>query len=834
MGKILIYSEKPDMGKAIASAIEAGTGRFKKGRSYWENDTYIVTWGIGHLLTAKMPDEYPEIAKHPRKGWDWDAIPFYPPGDTLEYAVNPKTKEQFSAVKTLLKRADVDTVINACDAGREGELIFSTVYDYVGCKKPVKRLWVNDLNKKAILKAMNDLRGPEFYKPRAEAAYARQFADWSLGLILTRAYSIKAREVSEGKVSLHVGRVQTPVISILVQRLLEIENFVPEAYFELQATFGDKYKGQWFKEKPSNTRFKNKEEAESVRSKVEGKVGVVVKKDVTKKPKQHPPLYSLGLLQKELNSKLGFSTEKTDAIAQVLYEKYKLTTYPRTSSQYLTDEFLLEDSVQAVNHGPYAPFAQTVIDDGIKTKKSFVNNKEVGDHHAIVPTEKKANLEAFEDEKVKGVHVKGEDIKKVYDFIVKRFLCVFYPDAIYEKTSIVTDVEGETFKTNGNILVKPGWKEVYGAEASQEDENGKDKETTLPPIELHEKNPVTEAKVLSKETQPPKHYTEGSLVEVMINPKKFLEDKEMKKALSEAQDGKGAGLGTDATRTETLKKIKMRGYAKEVGKNIVATKHAVQFITVAPDELKSPIITAEWEQRLSFIEEGKGDRKAFEKDLKAYIQRNIDYLKSTTMTVSFESPSDAKQTEYACPKCQSPIQMVIYKGMEYYICKNHKKEEPCFRLYQRTLGKKLTKNQMKEILTNGETKSVVKGLKSQAKKTNYDAKIKFDIDQVRMIPVFDQSKPKAAPLPKISCPFCGRGVEENAKAFGCTAWKEKKKCSFTLWKNDSKKLNVKQVEKIIQTGQTDLIDDMKGKKGKYAAYYVLNTDAKTVKKEFLK
>ena len=828
MSKTLVICEKPDQARGYAKALKEG-GSFKTSDGYLENGKYVFTYGIGHLVGSKGPREYEEFTSKPNKGWSWEAIPFFPPSGELDYHPTDKGRaKQLKIVGTLIKRSDIDTIINATDAGREGELIFWEIYDYFKCKKPVERLVCSTMVEVDVQRAFNDLKDSSYSMPRRAAAYARQYADWALGMNLTVAFSIKA---NMGR-ALHVGRVQTPTIAILVQRRLEMENFVPQDYFEIEAEFGNKYKGKWFKDQLGNTRFDKKEDAQSIVDKIDGKVGTVIKKDVSPSPENPKKLYNLNDLQREASKKFNFDPTKTLNIAQLLYEKYAVLSYPRTDSRFLANVHIpeLPTILEMISIPEYSKFTQSIIANGIPTNKNFINDKEVSDHHAIIPTKKKPNPQSFVDDPKAGIT--KEDIQKVYDLVIKRFLAVFYPPAMYEKTEIVTEVKGETFKTSGKILVSAGWKEIYGADVEEEDEEdespkkGKKQEekvktVKLPPIEKGEKNDVTENDLQAKQTKGPSNYTYHELLGVMENPRNFLEDEELKNVMKQAQDGKGAGLGTGATRAGILDNIISRGYVEKKGKAIVATDLAVDLISISPEELKSPIVTAEWEQKLKDIEESRLDRQTFDEGIRTYVQKNISELRQTVLEVKFENVNDGAPIGAACPNCGKEV----LEKKNVFSCHSHSKENPCFVIFKTIGKKKVSTSQAKQIASKG-ISNLIKGFTSQ-KGTKFDAKLKWNKEAKKVEYEFEKKEPPKQT--NLTCPFCGKGeIKESPKAFGCSNWQGG--CKFTVWKVTSgKKMTLDIVKKLVEEKQTDKMSGFKSANGKeYSARLVLNMEKKKI------
>lgn len=896
--KTLIISEKPSGGREMRAALEA-YGKFKQGERYFESDQYIITWARGHVVQLKQMKEYEDFP-----GWDLNALPYYPPNMEFEVKVEDSYKKDMRELREILKRKDYNLVVNACDAGREGDLIFWEVYDYFKLKQPVKRFWGSESpTPEAIRANFKKLRGEDFHLPRRDASYARNYADWMLGMNFTVGFTKKSGIVGR---PLHMGRVLTPTIAIIAQRDAEIKNFKPENYYEIEANFGNKYKGQWFKEKVGNTRIDKKEEAESIVNKVRNKTGKVIKKEVKEQRTSHDLLFSLTSLQQAANRKFGYSPKETLEIAQELYEKHKILSYPRTESKVIgTDlEPKLIDHLNAINVAPYDTFVEEIKTKSLKPTKRMINDKALTDHHALIPMDVKPNLSRLNDRE-----------RKIYDLVVKRFLSCFYPDAIFEQTNIVTEVEGETFKTNGKILVDPGWKVVYGADSDDEEEddkkskNKKEKENKLPPIDENEENPVAEAKNIPKETQPPKHYTAADLLTVMENPRKLLDDKDLQEVM------KQAGLGTAATRDSFIDKAISQGYVKEEKKKLLITELGEMAVEISPEALKSPIVTAEWEQKLREVEEGKYEMSVFLNGVKEFIETNLTDLKNSTISLDFKNATtptigaqcpgckkeiydrntfyscgsstkenrcfviskslgkkkisesqvkmiatkgetgmikgfvskvgkkfdaklvwrngaitfdfgngvstEAKETNYKCPSCSSKV-------MDYgnrISCETSTREEPCVSVLKETAKKTLSEKQIHQLFTQKETE-VIKGFKSKTGK-NFDAKLVVDGKTVTF--KFEERKQEET---GVNCPFCGGDVTENKVAFGCSNWKEKS-CKFSVWKNSSKKLNIKQIQKLIENGQTDPIDDLKSKKGNiFTAYYELDQSSKKIEMKF--
>lgn len=792
----LVIAEKPDMAKAYAEAMSF-TGKFTKGDGYFKNSEYVIVWAYGHLVNSKEPADY---SKEEFGGWNWESIPFVPPTGKLEYHSPIKNefdnvrKKQLQNIKKVYKQFKFDEIISACDAEREGTLIGQELVDVIGMKEPVKRLWVQSKVEDDIRKAFKNLRGQDFLAPRVDSAYARQFADYILGHNLTVAFSIKTGR------RLHVGRVQTPTLSLLVQRRLEIENFKPKDFFELKVNFNNKYEGMWFKDAKGNTKFELKTDAEAILSKIDGKIGKVTIKDVIEQKVNPKELFDLGSLQAEANKKFGFTMQKTLDVAQILYDKYKVLSYPRTDSKYIMNSQVpeLPQLLQAVNSTKYSEFVTNIISRNIPISKNFVNDKKVSDHYAIIPTKKTLNLNEVTDEvKNKQVIATKEDIENIYELVIRRFLAVFYPEAIYEKTEIVTEVEGETFKTNGRILKDPGWEVVYGKDVIDAEEDSDNEEKTLPPIEKDEENSISKSDLLTKQTKAKPHYTEGTIGKAMENAKDYIEEASLKKEMKEAD----AGLGTVATRAQIIENLIGRKYVIRKGKQIIATDLAVKLIEIAPERLKSPEVTAQWEKELRLIEEEKVHKDDFYERIVQFVTEEIKELKEKTLSVEFES-EESENTVGVCPKCKQPI-IEFQKG---FACKSSNRDHACFRVWKGFLNKKISANQLKQMLTKGET-SQIKGFKTKAGKT-FDAKLKLNEEYSGFEFIFEQAEVKEL---DITCPTCGGKIFDRGKFVHCENNTKEKSCLSLPKEYGGKKLSQKILNELITKGKTDLLEGFKSK-----------------------
>ncbi|RED52651.1 DNA topoisomerase-3 [Cohnella phaseoli] len=610
MLKTLVIAEKPDMGRNIAAVIEP---KAQNKRSYLEGENYIITWAIGHLIGLAEPDLYDEKYKK----WRFGDLPIIP--DDFKLLPNPRTKDQLQVIADLAARSG--ELVNACDAGREGQHIFSLIVRHLGLRQPVKRLWISDLTAETIRKGFDQLKDNTEYANLTQAARARSEADWLIGMNGSRAFTTKHNEL------LSVGRVQTPVLALIYDRQKQIESFDSLKFYEITGMFeqdgGIAYKSNW-----QGDRLTDPEKAKAIADKVRGKTGAIASYEV-KDTKEYPfKLYDLTLLQREANGKFSFSAKKTLDVAQALYEKHKVISYPRTNSNYVNAENIPEmhKILDAMRNSPdYGEFVNGANKRFVHANnKNVCNPAKVEDHHAIMPTMRKPQ----------GL---SPDERKLYDLIVKRFLSHFYPAAEYKVHTVLTEVEKETFKTTVKQLLSLGWKIIYAGDApaskGSAKEKSKDKDDgaaeeeeqeTDAPFEVDPQKPVVcaDAEVKEKETQPPKPYTEGTLLKAMESAGKQIEDEELRDAM------KDSGLGTPATRAATIERLKQVGYVDMQGKRIVITpkgRTAIELIRGAGVELlTSPEMTGHWERRLTEIARGQASADVFMGNVKKFTRLIID------------------------------------------------------------------------------------------------------------------------------------------------------------------------------------------------------------------
>jgi len=656
----LIVAEKPSMGRAIAAAL----GLSGSGRSSIQDDKLIVTWCIGHLVESLPPEGYDPALKQ----WRLDSVPIFPP--EFAYAPIAQTKDQFDVVARLLTRDDVHEVVNATDAGREGELIFDLVYRLAGCAKPVLRFWTSSLTDGAIREAYGQMKPGQAYLGLRDAARSRQESDWLVGINCTRAQTIvMQRAGGEGVFS--IGRVQTPTLAILVNRELEITNFVPKDFWTLWALFATPegiYKGKWFTKHDGKEldRFDREEDAKATAASLAGVTGVVA--SVTGKTTKLRPelLYDLTALQKEANKRFGFTAEHTLEVAQTLYET-KLISYPRTNSRHLTeaDAAKIPGWIRAIAQGQISdlkPFVEDLRSRWpVKLDKRFVDDKEVEDHSALVPTENAAH------------NLSGDGLK-LYELIARRFLAAFFPERIEAKTTIITKIAKETFKTTGTVVKELGWsaidppharpkKEAKKADPEAEDSDSEAPEEDVGTLPLVAKGQAAEVKELAPKpgkTSPPKRMTEGDLLAAMQGAGRELGDDELKGAM------KDCGLGTPATRASIIETLLKRQYVARKRNILQPTDKGIELIRgLHAESLKSPQLTGEWEARLERMRRGETQRETFMGDVKTFVTDLVSQIKAAAPTGSRRAFGPVIGP---CPTCGAELRLRDWEGKHYAKC----------------------------------------------------------------------------------------------------------------------------------------------------------------------
>ncbi|WP_047984422.1 DNA topoisomerase III [Ornithinibacillus californiensis] len=640
MSKTLVLAEKPSVGRDIARVL----GCNKKGNGFMEGSKYIVTWALGHLVTLADPETYDDKYKQ----WRLEDLPMLP--SNLKLVVMKKTGKQFSAVKTQMNRKDVGEIVIATDAGREGELVARWIIEKARVQKPVKRLWISSVTDKAIRDGFNQLKPGKNYENLYASAVARSEADWYVGLNATRALTTKFNA------QLSSGRVQTPTLGMVAAREQEIKDFKPQTYYGLQAKGNAGIKYTW-QDAKNNTRMFSKEKADSLFGKLKGQSLKVVKVDKAAKKKFAPQLYDLTELQRDANRIFGFSGKQTLSIMQKLYERHKVLTYPRTDSRVISTDIVptLKDRLQACGVDHYARFAQIILRKGInKLPKSVVDNAKVSDHHAIIPTEEPVILEDLDDKE-----------RRIYDLVVKRFLAVLMDPHEYEQTTIHGEISGESFTAKGKVVKNQGWKAVYDRNFDDEDTD----DQQLPNVKQGDVFSDINLNLTTGETKPPERFTEGALLQAMENPVRFMNPDEKHLAGTLQETG---GIGTVATRADIIDKLFNGGYMELKGKYIFLTSKGKQLLDLAPEDLRSPALTAEWEQKLSQIAEGKLNKNKFITEIKDYTKEIVQEIKGNDSKFKHDNMTGTK-----CPDCGKLMLEVNNKNGRMLVCQDrscgHKK-----------------------------------------------------------------------------------------------------------------------------------------------------------------
>ena len=593
MGKILVLTEKPSVARDIAKVLNCN----QKNNGYLLGTKYIITWALGHLVTLADPETYD--GKY--KKWNLEDLPMLP--KKMELVVIKETSKQFEIVKNLMHKADIDELVIATDAGREGELVARWIIEKAGFRKPIKRLWISSQTDKAIKDGFANLKASKGYDNLFLAAQSRSEADWLVGLNVTRALTCKYNA------QLSAGRVQTPTLAMIVERENEIKQFVPKDFWSINAIFNG-FAVQWQDKVSGQSRTFNRQQADLVVSKVTGQIGEIVEIRKEAKKELQPLAYDMTELQRDANRKYGYSAKQTLNNMQKLYETHKLVTYPRTDSKHITDDIVptLIDRLKSISVGPYTQLVQNILKSKINVTKRLVDASKVTDHHAIIPTEQYVNLTSLNMEE-----------RHIYDLIVKRFIAVLNPPFEYEQTTIKVDVKGEFFYAKGRIVKAWGWKAVYeGFGKLEEDNNDEENDQSLPDVHKGQTEKMVSVKSVNKKTKPPARYNEATLLSSMEHPGKFVENKALKEALENT-----SGLGTPATRADIIEKLFNVFYVERKGKEIHPTSKGTQLIGLVPTDLKSPELTAKWEQQLSLISKGSLNSIAFISDMKSYASKMV-------------------------------------------------------------------------------------------------------------------------------------------------------------------------------------------------------------------
>jgi DNA topoisomerase-3 len=796
MGKTLIIAEKPSVAADIAKAL----GGFTRSADYFESDTHVLSSAVGHLLELAVP---PGI--EPAKGkWSFTHLPVIPPHFDLQPI--ERNENRLKVLAKLIKRKDVNALVNACDAGREGELIFRNIVRHSGAKQPIKRLWLQSMTPAAIRDGFAKLRDDREMQPLSDAATSRSEADWLVGINGTRAMTA-FNSKSGGFYKTTVGRVQTPTLAIVVERERKIREFKSRDYWEVIGTFqaeAGSYSGKWFDEKFGRAdgkdadaelkpeRFWDVAKAEAIRTKCLGQPGIVTEES---KPTTQlsPLLFDLTSLQREANSRFGFSAKNTLGLAQALYEKHKVLTYPRTDSLALPEDYLgtVRSTLDAMSGTAYAPFAGTIVQNGwVRPNKRIFNNAKVSDHFAIIPTTLAP----------RGL---SEPEQKLYDMVAKRFLAVFYPAAEFLETTRITRVVGEPFKTSGKVLVNPGWLAVYGKEAAEGDEG------TLTPVKPGERVQTTDVEVKASQTKPPPRYSEATLLGAMEGAGKLVDDDELRAAMAEK------GLGTPATRAATIEGLITEQYMTRHGKELQATAKAFSLMELLNGlgipELTKPELTGDWEFKLRQIQRGQKNRVEFMAEIAQMTRDIVDKAKRYEHDTI---PGDFGVLKVPCPKCGGAVHEK-YKNFQCVKCD--------FAL-SKVISSRAFEIEEAETLLRDKRIGPLQGFRSKQGfpfatilKLGEDGRCEFDFgdndrakkDAEAALPVDFTGR---EPLGK--CPQCAGQVFENGMIYVCEkATGPDKTCNFSTGAIILQQaIAPEQIKKLLATGKTDLLKGFVSKK----------------------
>ncbi|MDR3540959.1 MAG: DNA topoisomerase 3 [Desulfosporosinus sp.] len=779
MGKTLIIAEKPSQAREYATAL----GVRVKGDGYLENEQYVITWCYGHLLELERPEAYMDLDRVGKR-WSLHRLPVLPGLNAFRRVVKSGSIKQYQVIQRWLKSSDIIDVICGTDADREGQLLFQEVWDASLCRKPLSRLWISSLTTVAIREGLKQLRPAESVAGLAAAGNGRAFADWDFGMNLTEGFTSlfgSFDEVRKKPNVISIGRVQTPTLALIVEREWEIERFVSQSYFEVRAVFAatqGEYPAKWFDRNEETKKIANRQDAEGIVVKTQGKYGHITKIEQKDVQEPAPLLFDLTSLTITASKKYGFSAEKVLQLAQLLYEK-KAITYPRTDCAYLSEDLVpkLPDHLRAVRVEPYTNLADEASVLGVPTGKRVINT--ITAHHAIIPTTEKA-ME----------RLTGEE-QKLYDLIVRRFLAVWFPPARYHQTEVVTEVEGEHFRSRGKVLLNLGWKKVYGLDdvddrvlnktkKKDDSEQGDDEGVALPP--LSKGADVRTKRVFSEEklTKPPKRFTQGDLLKAMEGAGKQIDDEVLRQQL------KGKGLGTVATRPAIMANLIERGYIHQDQKVLKPTEKGTELIRLIKERLPeaqlliSAEMTGQMEFNLSKVEKGELTIDLYMADVEDAISRIIGELRA------FEQKHG-----------KIPLALA-----------------PSFQ----------AQGARKEV---GEKK---------AHRQKYKAQTQTSANVTRKNSTEERSKSKEdAPGDKTvlgTCPKCGGNVIEGQKGYGCASWREG--CHFVIWKDPicGKVLTPNQIKSLLKKGKTPLIKGFKSQSGQLFAAQLVFEDSTEAKLKF--
>ena len=615
--KSLVIAEKPSVARDIARVLKCK----KNGQGTIEGERYIVTWGLGHLVTLADPEEY----KPEWKEWKMDVLPMMP--KTWKLSVIRQTAKQYNAVKSQIHRKDVGEIIIATDAGREGELVARWILEKAGNQKPVKRLWISSVTDRAIREGFGRLRDGRDYQNLYDAARSRAKADWLVGINATRALTCKYNA------KLTCGRVQTPTLALIANREDEIRSFRPKPYYGLKV-YADGICFTWQDGKSGSTRSFDPERIRRISEEIRGERLVLDSVEKKSRKTYAPGLYDLTELQREANRRFGYSAKETLNIMQRLYEHHKVLTYPRTDSRYLSSDIVptLKERIEACQTRPYRALARALHGKQFTADKRFVDDSKVSDHHAIIPTEQYVDL----------THMTSEE-RKIYDLVVRRFLAVLYPPAEFEQISVKASVKGEHFAAKGETIREAGWRAVYDSDIEEEDEDDSLKDQILPELKKGQSLPVKKLEVTEGKTKPPAHYTEATLLTSMEK----------------------GGLGTVATRADIIEKLFNTFYMEKKGNDLLITSKGRQLLELVPSDLKKPELTARWEKELQKISDGRQKEKTFMKEIEQYTNNVMQDIRTSEATFRHDNLTNRK-----CPRCGKRMLAVNGKNSKLLVCQD--------------------------------------------------------------------------------------------------------------------------------------------------------------------
>lgn len=807
--KTLIIAEKPSVARDIAASL----GRIKKKDDYFENDEMVISSALGHLVELFMPEDIDKKLRY----WRMEVLPILP--EPFQLKPIEKSIKQFNLLKKLFARKDISAVVNACDAGREGELIFTYVYEACKCRKPVKRLWMQSMTPQGIRQAWAQLREGELMKPLQDAARSRSEADWLIGINGTRAITTRMFGSRRGQVAT-VGRVQTPTLAIVFEREKEIRNFKPRDFWRLKGQFKVKegsYEGIYQKpdfkksDDPHDRidRLWEKDRADAILSSIAQATHAEVSEEKKRTKQSAPRLYDLTSLQREANNRFGMPAGVTLRAAQALYEKHKLLTYPRTDSRCLPEDYVevCKETLGKLD-GPYrSPAERALKENFVKFDRKIFDNKKVSDHFAIIPTGTSS-----EGKKL------SSDEQKIYDMVTRRFIAAFYPAAEWDVTTRLSAVLEHVFKTEGKVLVFPGWLDVYGKAG-----HGKD---NLPPITPPDGKPP-KARVLNTEieqdtTHPPPRYTEATLLSAMEGAGKLVDDEELADAMKEK------GLGTPATRAQTIDHLIKEQYLERDARFLVPTSKAenlIEFLeAVGIESLVSASLTGDWEHRLKQVEEGRLSREAFMKGIREHAQRIVDKTKSFA-----EAPEDATETDIVSPTDQKPLLEML---------RAYKSQDGALTIYKTIGNRKMEKEEIRTILEKGQV-GPLDGFRSKAGKP-YSAILRLD-EEKKVRFVFDSSSnaesgegdsAESLDLSKLqvigNSPIDGSPIYETPGAFASESFLKGDKTKGIRISRSmlGRQIPTEEAARLFRERKTGLIENFRSNRTKklFSAFLILKDD----------